>query len=314
MAMPSHVYETYIKAPPERVWAAIVDPEQTRRYFHRTRFVTDLHEGAPHKYVLADGSDAVDGVVEEIEPGRRLVITWHPLYDAGLAAEPPGRVEWIVEAADEAGAVTRVRLRHFDLGASPKTSANVQHGWTVVLDGLKTFVETGDELGDVRASAVQENDASWHRAAAVEANGETWELLDGRELDDDARADLLARAHAAAYHWRRAGRATAANEARAAWLVSRCAAVAGLGDYARERAMASLRICERGDVADFDVVYAHEALARAHACLGDLDAARRELDVARALDVADVEDRAIVEADLAAEPWFGLSPASETVS
>jgi hypothetical protein len=59
-------------------------------------------------------------------------------------------------------------------------------------------------------------------------------------------------------------------------------------------------------LADFDRAYAHEALARSFACLGDADAARRHLEAARDVEVADPEDRSIVDTDLAAEPWFGL--------
>jgi hypothetical protein len=38
-----------------------------------------------------------------------------------------------------------------------------------------------------------------------------------------------------------------------------------------------------------------------------VDEARAALASARATSIADEEDRAIVEGDLAAEPWFGLS-------
>jgi hypothetical protein len=48
-------------------------------------------------------------------------------------------------------------------------------------------------------------------------------------------------------------------------------------------------------------------MARSLALAGDLDEASRYLAAARATPVADDEDRSIVEADLAAEPWYGLS-------
>jgi hypothetical protein len=59
-------------------------------------------------------------------------------------------------------------------------------------------------------------------------------------------------------------------------------------------------------LADFDLGYAHEARARALACLGRLDEAAQEFAAARAVEVADDDDREIFEGDLAAEPWFGL--------
>ena len=57
---------------------------------------------------------------------------------------------------------------------------------------------------------------------------------------------------------------------------------------------------------DFDLAYAHEARARALACAGRLDDARAERDLAAATPIADDEDRAIVIADLADGPWYGL--------
>ena len=71
---------------------------------------------------------------------------------------------------------------------------------------------------------------------------------------------------------------------------------------------ARLTVAAGADAADFDHVYALEATARALAALGQRAAAadtrQRPRDAAR--QVADDEDRAIVEADLAAPPWFGL--------
>jgi erythromycin esterase-like protein len=57
---------------------------------------------------------------------------------------------------------------------------------------------------------------------------------------------------------------------------------------------------------DFDLAYAHEARARALACLGRLDEAAAELAAAREVLIADDEDRTIVEGDLATGPWYGL--------
>ena len=42
-------------------------------------------------------SDSVEGTVEEIEPPRRLVVSWRVLYDTTAAEEPPSRVEWELE-------------------------------------------------------------------------------------------------------------------------------------------------------------------------------------------------------------------------
>ena len=43
-------------------------------------------------------------------------MTWHVLYDAAMAEEPPGRVEWLL--TENGDGVTRVTTVHRDLGAA----------------------------------------------------------------------------------------------------------------------------------------------------------------------------------------------------
>ena len=127
MSITAHVYQIYIRATPAQVWTAITDSEWTRRYFHATSFIQPPVEGQPYRTVLPDGQPAVEGVVEQLlppqgdEPGR-FVVTWRVLYDAAMAEEPPGRVEWTVQSAGDG--LTRVRLVHGDLAFSPLTWAN----------------------------------------------------------------------------------------------------------------------------------------------------------------------------------------------
>ena len=140
-----HVYQIHIRASAEQVWQALTDPEFTRQYFHRTAIESTFEPGAPWRMVLPDGTDAVDGVIEEVDPPRRLVMTWHVCYDPALEHEPPGRVEWLLTEGGDG--VTRVTTIHGDLGRSPLTSANVEDGWHWVLGSLKSLLETGQALG-----------------------------------------------------------------------------------------------------------------------------------------------------------------------
>jgi uncharacterized protein YndB with AHSA1/START domain len=305
----AHVYEIFVHAPIERVWDALLDPEYTRQYFHGTTFVTDRQPGSSYRNVLPGDRDAVEGVIELIEPPHRLVMTWHVLYDAALAAEPPGRVEWRLAAANDEGTVTRVTLRHGDLAVSPLTWEHVRLGWVEILDGFKTLLETGHPMPAVdtgaAATTVADVEGGWHRSQAIDANNSMWELLDAEAPDP---TELLSRAYAAAYHWRRAAGRTAANAARASWLLSRCHVVLEHGDLALHHADECVAAVEHAGLQDFDLGYAHEARARALALLGRMDDAAVELAAARAVEVADDEDRVIFEADLAAPPWFGLTP------
>lgn len=312
MSATAHVYEIFIQAPPPRVWEALVEPDHTERYFFRTRIESSFRPGERFRYVMADDTDAVEGEIETFDPPHRLVLTWRFLYDAELAAEPPGRVEWTLTPANDDGTVTRVTLRHGDLALSPKTWAHVQLGWVQVIDSLKSLLETGSPLPDLTVPTVSSDPAeiegNWHRAQAVTANNSVWEYLDGRAHTPDEADELLQRAYAAAYHWNRATGATRVNRARASWLVSRVHATLGHGDLALHHAVQCARSIElAGDAAaDFDQAYVYEARARALACLGRTAEAREVLRRARAVPVADEQDRAIVESDLAAAPWYAL--------
>ncbi|MCU1393362.1 MAG: hypothetical protein JWM34_1790 [Ilumatobacteraceae bacterium] len=306
-----HVYEIYIRATPEQVWQALVDPAFTVRYFHRTAVESTFVKGAPYRYVMGNGNTAIEGEIEEIEPGRRIVMSFQFQNHSGMPVEPPSRVEWVVTPTGEA---TRLTLRHTDLFKSPLTWESVRMGWLPVIDGLKTVLETGESLGMIDDPEADElsgdPEGEWHRAQGIAANNGTWDWLgkpDGeRTADDDEQMTLSA--YAAAYHWARAAGTGPANTARANWLLSRVWVVRGNGALALHHADIVMETCHEHDLHDFDLAYPHEARARALACLGRHDEAAAERSTAAAVPIVDDEDRSIFDPDLAAEPWFGLDP------
>ena len=90
----TQIYQIYIRADVEVVFAALLDPAFTRRYFYGTAYTEPPSAGAPYLFALPDGAPAVDGTVEVLEPPHRLVQTWHVRYDPTMEQEPPSRVEW----------------------------------------------------------------------------------------------------------------------------------------------------------------------------------------------------------------------------
>ena len=304
MPITAHVYQIYIAATPEQVWLAITDSAWTRRYFHRTLFVEPPSRGRPYRTVTADGRPAIDGVIEDMQPPAegqpgRFVQTWHVLYDAAMADEPPGRVEWTIERAGEG--LTRVRLVHGDLARSPLTWANVKDGWVWILDSMKSLLETGRALPAVmdEAEPVEIIEPDWHRAQAVEANNSLWDLFDKpvRTAEDDE--EMLRRAYAAAFHWERARDAKPENAARADYMIAKALLLSGQPTASLRSAERCLAICLEHGLTDFDLAYAQEARARALRALGrDADAAQAWA-AATSISVADPEDREILEADFA---------------
>ena len=98
-----HVYSVYIKAAPDRVWRAITEGDETVRYYFGTRVASDWTAGAPLTYAYPDGSTAADGKVLEIDPGRRVVMSFHPRWDPEAEADGPVRMTWEVEPAEDGG-------------------------------------------------------------------------------------------------------------------------------------------------------------------------------------------------------------------
>jgi uncharacterized protein YndB with AHSA1/START domain len=302
MTATRHVFQIFIRADQDAVWQAITDPDFTRRYFHATAFETTLDPGAPFRYVLADGSTAVEGTIEEIQAPRRLVTTWRVLYDAAMAAEPPSRVEWSVEPAGEG--LTRVVVEHVDLGRSPLTSRSVGAGWPWVLGSLKSVLETGAGLPratsePVSMIGVDGVDGETHRRFAVEANDAAWELIGRDDLDADEAEDLMRRVYAAAYHWARAARRGPENEARAEYMIAKANWRLGRGDAALHHARRCLAATSAAGLTDFDLAYAHEVMTRALLLVGRTDEAATSWAAARTVPIADAEDEEIVDADFA---------------
>ena len=139
------------------------------------------------------------------------------------------------------------------------------------------------------------------RRLASELFNLTWDYLgmDSRTPEQDD--SMIHAAHASRWHWGKAGGPE--QWAIGEWLCSRVYAVLGRGDQSLHHAQRCLAICEEHDVMSFVPASAHEALARAHAVRGDMDAARAERNLAygAAIDLDD-DDRGVIEADLATLP------------
>jgi hypothetical protein len=137
------------------------------------------------------------------------------------------------------------------------------------------------------------------RLAADLFNG-VWELLDkgDRTVEDDDR--MVHMAHASRYHWGQVG--TEVNRSRGEWLCSRVYAVLGRAEPALHHARRGLEICQANGIADWDLAFAYESLARASAVAGDLAQVRAYLELALAVGIAEDEDRELLHADLATIP------------
>ena len=145
-------------------------------------------------------------------------------------------------------------------------------------------------------------DQQAQRKLGIDLFNGTWTLLEKADRTPDEDALMIHMAHASAYHWLQVG--TPANFARSHWQCSRMYCVLGRSEPALYHARFVLSICQRNGIGDWDLAFAYEALARAHAVAGDTGQSRRWLEQARKAseDIADDDDRNLLLADLETIP------------
>ena len=138
--------------------------------------------------------------------------------------------------------------------------------------------------------------SSPERQLGVDLFNEVWRLMETREDDDR----MLHATHAMAYHWGQAPECLPENRARAEWQISRVYTVLGRGEPAVWHAQRCLEWCESAGIGDWDLAYAYEGLARAHAVSGTGEAGAWKAKAREAGDaIADEEDREHFEEDYA---------------
>jgi tetratricopeptide (TPR) repeat protein len=148
-----------------------------------------------------------------------------------------------------------------------------------------------------------------HEMFAKTFNGRVWELLEKKERSSEEDEELLLAQSASCYHWRHVG--TVVHEQRGHWLFSRVYADLQRPTEALDHAEKCMVITKANpeSMKDFDIAYAHEALARAHALLGNEQISKDHFQQAYKLGnaIADDEDKEIFMGDLNAGDWQGIS-------
>ena len=129
-----------IAAPKARVWEALVDAEAIERYMFGTHVASDWKKGSPITWKGEyKGKKYEDkGKVLDIEPGRRLRYS-HYSPIAGLPDKPENYHHVTIELQAD-GPLTHVTLSQ-DNNADEKAKAHSEKNWSMMLDGLKHYVE-----------------------------------------------------------------------------------------------------------------------------------------------------------------------------
>lgn len=141
------VYVTYIRTTPEKLWRAMLDPEFTRRYWVETWQESEWKPGASWRLMIPDGRVGDAGEILEIEPQRRLVLSWRNEFMPELRAEGYSRLTWELEQQGES---VKLTLIHEIEKSDSKLLEACSQGWPLILASLKSLLETGESLEATR--------------------------------------------------------------------------------------------------------------------------------------------------------------------
>ena len=137
------VYVTYIRATPERLWAALTSPEFAQEYWRGARPEADWKVGGAWKLVFPDGRVADSGEIVAFEPNKRLQIRWRNEFMPELKAEGWSLCAMEIERDGEA---VKLTVTHAIEREASKFIGAVSNGWPQILSNLKSLLETGQAI------------------------------------------------------------------------------------------------------------------------------------------------------------------------
>lgn len=150
MANTRFVYVTYIRTTPEKLWAALTEPEFTRQFWCETWQECDWNVGSTWTLKAPDGRVVDSGEVVEIEPYKRLVLTWRHDLSPEIAQEGYSRMTYTLE---QRGDAVKLTVTHVMDRAESKLIAGVTGGWPLFLASVKSLLETGEALEETKTWA-----------------------------------------------------------------------------------------------------------------------------------------------------------------
>jgi hypothetical protein len=118
-----------------------------------------------------------------------------------------------------------------------------------------------------------------HRKFAIDLFNLTWNLMDKKDRTKEDDDKMLHAAHASRFHWGEIG--TPLEFERGEWQISRVYSILNRPQPALYHAQRCMEICQKNNIADFDIAFAFEAMTRAHAIAGNQTESKKYLQLAK---------------------------------
>jgi uncharacterized protein YndB with AHSA1/START domain len=141
------ISEIDIAAPPDRVFQALIDPQQVLQWWGQTgiyrctEFAADVRPGGQWRSagIGPDGGPfEARGEYIEVEPPRLLIYSWVASWTGALKTT-------IRCELTRSGKGTQLRLSHGGLASHPELAQSYR-GWPRMLGWLKAFLERGETV------------------------------------------------------------------------------------------------------------------------------------------------------------------------
>jgi uncharacterized protein YndB with AHSA1/START domain len=130
-AMQTRTFEARVDACPDDVWAALTDPEVTRRFFFGLTVDSDWQAGSPIVYHGPPPHHISGELVHVCKPNLLM----HSIVDGAAQAgeaDALGWITWTVESHPAGGSTVCVSVDDLDLDADPE----LDQAWCQVLTRL----------------------------------------------------------------------------------------------------------------------------------------------------------------------------------
>ena len=134
------MYVSYIRTTPEKLWAALTDPDFIRQYWFGVTIDCAWAKGAPWNMRFPDGRPADTGEILEIDAPRRMVIKWKNSWNPEFAEEGWSRCTMELEQANTA---VKLTITHEIEREESKFIHGVSGGWPKIISNLKSLLEAG---------------------------------------------------------------------------------------------------------------------------------------------------------------------------
>jgi len=118
-----------------------------------------------------------------------------------------------------------------------------------------------------------------HKKFAVNCFNLVWSLIEKKDRTKEEDDKMVHAAHASRFHWGEIG--TPVELERGEWQISRVYSVLKRSEPALYHAKRCLEICRENNIGDWDIAFAHEAMARAYAVAGQKEESRKHIELAQ---------------------------------